>query len=213
MLFRSIKDAPKYLLNTCKVLHIGSSYSYQKETFEETMKFIKYLKNRGVFIVYDPNIRPLGIIDKTIVKNRVLRLLKLADLVKLSEIDMEYLTGQKNKETGLIDLRNKVNCPIVLTMGAKGTIYRSPNGKFSVRRTVVVPAFKVKVVDTIGAGDSFTAGLIYNIIKQGKAKFFANIKSNMIFASAVSAIICTKKGSHQGLKNLKQVKAFLTNNL
>lgn len=75
--------------------------------------------------------------------------------------------------------------------------------------TVKVPAFKVKVADTIGAGDAFTAGLIYKLIKQGKTKFLADMKSNMIFASAVSAIICTKKGSYEALKNLKQVQSFL----
>ena len=54
---------------------------------------------------------------------------------------------------------------------------------------VKIPAFKVKVVDTIGAGDAFTAGLICKLIEQGREGFFANIRNNMIFASAVSAII------------------------
>ena len=209
-----IKNTPKTLLDTCKVFHTGSSYSYQKETFEETLKFIKYLKKRDVFISYDPNIRPGTIKHKKQVKNRVLRLLKLADLAKLSEVDLEYLTGSKNPEKGLKQLKKRPKCEVILTLGAKGAIYRSPNGKLSVRRTVLVikvPAFKVKVVDTIGAGDAFTAGLIYRLIKQGRAKFFANMRANMIFASAVSAIICTKKGSHHGLKNLKQINSFLSN--
>ncbi|OIO34159.1 MAG: hypothetical protein AUJ70_01760, partial [Candidatus Omnitrophica bacterium CG1_02_40_15] len=118
-----LKSAPKYLLNTCKVFHTGSSYSYQKETFEETLKFIKYLKKRGVFISYDPNIRPGTIKYKKQVKNRVLMLLKLADLAKLSEIDMEYLTGCKSPKKGLSELKKSVDCPIVLTLGAKGSIY------------------------------------------------------------------------------------------
>jgi len=213
-----IKNAPKYLLGSCKVFHTGSNYSYQKETFEETIKFIKYLKKRNVFIFYDPNIRPDSIKDKTSVKNRVLRLLKLANLAKLSEVDLEYLTGKKRPEIGLRSLKKLVKCEFVLTLGSKGAIYRyrSPNGKFSVRRTVAViniPAFKVKIADTIGAGDAFTAGLIYKLIKQGRAEFFANIKSNMTFASAVSAIICTQKGANSGLKDVKQVNSFLSKHL
>jgi len=207
-----IKNVPKGLLDACKVFHTGSSYSYQKETFEETLKFIKYLKNRGVFISYDPNLRPYTIKDKNGVKNRAFRLLNKADLAKLSKIDLEYLTGQKDPEKGLKMLKKQVKCQIVLTLGSKGAIYRSPNRKVSVRRTaavIKVPAFKVKVADTIGAGDAFTAGLIYKLIKQGRAKFFANMRTNMIFASAVSAIICTKKGANQGLRDIKQVNAFL----
>jgi len=206
----TIKNTPKYLLDTCKVFHAGSSYSYQKETFEETVKFIRYLKKRNVFISYDPNIRPDSVVDKTGVKNRVLKLLELADLAKISEVDLEYLTGYKGPEKGLKQLDKLVKCEIVLTLGSKGAVYRSPNGKFSVRRTVTVPAFKVKVADTIGAGDAFTAGLIYKLVKQGKAGFFSNIESNMIFASAVSAIACTQKGANQGLKDIKQVNLFLS---
>lgn len=200
-----LKKIPRYLLNNCKVFHTGSSYSYQKETFKETVKFIRYLKKRDVFISYDPNIRPNSIVDKISVKNMVFSLLKLADLAKLSEIDMEYLTGQKSHLRGLEMLKKELHCEIVLTLGSKGSIYRSP------RRTVVVPAFKVKIADTIGAGDAFSAGLIYQLIKQGRPKFFANMKANMIFASAVSAIVCAKKGSHQGIRNISQVEKFLKN--
>jgi len=209
----TIRNTPKYLLDTCKVFHTGSSYAYQKETFEETIRFIRYLKKRNVFIFYDPNIRPNNVTDKTSVKDRVLKLLELADLAKLSEVDLEYLTGYKDPEKGLSKLGKLVKCAIVLTLGSKGAIYRSPNGKFPVRRTVAVPAFKVKVADTIGAGDAFTAGLIYKLVNQGKTGFFSYIESNMIFASAVSAIICTKKGSHEALKNLKQVELFLTSGI
>jgi len=208
-----IKNTQKTLLDTCKVFHTGSSYSYQKETFEETLKFIKYLKKRDVFISYDPNIRPNSITDKATTKNRVLKLLKLADLAKLSQTDLEYLTGQKSPLKGLEMLKKQVKSELVLTLGAKGSIYRSANGEFSVRRTVAVisvPAFKVKIADTIGAGDAFTAGLIYKLIKQGRAEFFVNMKSNMTFASAVSALICTQKGANLGLKNIEQVNSFLS---
>ncbi len=201
-----IKNIPKNLLNSCKVFHTGSSYSYQKETFEETIRFIRYLKKRGVFISYDPNIRPNSTVDKTSAKNRVLKLLKLADLTKLSEIDLEYLTSHKSPLKGLNELKKSVICPIILTLGAKGSIYLDNNDIL-----IRVPAFKVKIADTIGAGDAFTAGLIYQLIKQGRAKFFANMKANMLFASAVSAIICTKNGANQGLRDIKQVNSFLNN--
>jgi sugar/nucleoside kinase (ribokinase family) len=212
-----IKNVPKYLLNTCRVFHTGSSYSYQKETFEETLKFIKFLKKRGIFISYDPNLRPYTINEENKVKNRVFRLLKLADLAKLSEIDLEYLTGHKSPEKGLSELKKSVTCPIVLTLGAKGSIYCHVHHLVGGRRSltrwtwVKIPAFKVKVADTIGAGDAFTAGLIYRLTEQGRIQFFTNIQSNMEFASAVSAIICTKKGSNEALKNTKQVKLFISN--
>lgn len=199
-----IKNTPKALLDTCKVFHTGSSYSYQKETFEETLKFIKYLKKRDVFISYDPNIRPGTIKHKNEVKTKVLKLLRLVDLAKLSEIDLEYLTGSKTPEKGMRLLKKRFKCRFILTLGAKGSAYLDSN-----RKLIKIPAFKVKIADTIGAGDAFTAGLIYRLIKQGRAEFFSDIKANMTFASAVSALICTKKGANLGLKNIKQVNSFL----
>lgn len=209
-----IKNISKALLNNCKVFHTGSSYSYQKETFKETLKFVKYLKKRNVFIFYDPNIRPESIVNKPNVKNRVLQLLNMVDLAKLSEIDLEYLTSYKNPEKGLRELKKLVNCELILTLGAKGAVYmnrcHAPNEKVpGTVHFIKIPAFKVKVADTIGAGDAFIAGLIYKLIKEGRVKFFVDIKLNMTFASAISAIICTKKGGHEGLKDLKQVNSFI----
>jgi len=212
----ALNSIPKYLLNSCKVFHTGSSYSYQKESFKETLKFIKYLKNRGVFISYDPNIRPNSITDNIGTKNRVLKLLKLSNLAKLSETDLLYLTGQKNHIQGLKILKKITNCEIILTLGSKGSCYYNHVNLTGCQvwqpvRLTKVPAFKVKVVDTIGAGDAFSAGLIYNLIKQGKNTFFSKIDQNMRFASAVSAIICTKKGSHKALKDSNQINSFINN--
>lgn len=201
-----IENAPKYILNSCKIFHFGSSFSYQKDSFKETLKYVKFLKKRGAFISYDPNIRPYAIKDKTKVRNRVFKLLKLANIAKLSEIDLWYLTGLKSPKKGLKTLKKGLSCHIVLTLGAKGAMYLDSNGKF-----IEIPAFKVKIADTIGAGDAFTSGLLYSISKVGEKAFLKNIKRHLIFASAVSAIICTKPGANQALKNLKQVQRFIKN--
>ena len=199
------KNARKDLLNNCRILHFGSSFSYQKDTSIEALKYVKSLKKRGVFISFDPNIRPYVIKDKKGAKNRVLELLKWIDLAKLSEVDMEFLTGQKDPKKGLERLKKQVKCEIILTLGPKGSVYLDSSGNY-----IKVPAFKVRIKDTIGAGDAFTAGLLYRLNKIGERQVFENIKPNLIFASAVSAIICTKPGASQGLRDIKQVRAFLT---
>lgn len=199
-----IETVPKYLLNTCKIFHFGSSFSYQDHTYSGALKYIQLLKKRGVFISYDPNIRPYAINDKNKVKNRVFKLLNLANLAKLSEIDLTYLTGQKSPKKGLKTLKKELFCHIILTLGAKGAMFLNSNGRF-----IEIPAFKVKIADTIGAGDGFTAGILYKIAKIGKGPIFKDIKPILCFASAVSAIICTKQGANQGLRDIKQVNSFL----
>ena len=200
-----LEGVPEYLLSGCKIFHFGSSFSYQEGTSEEVLKYIKLLKKRGVFISFDPNTRPYAIKDKPAAKNRTLRLLKWADLVKLSEMDLRFLTGQKGLQKGLKMLKKKLSAEVILTLGAKGAIYRNKKDRF-----IRIPAFKVKVVDTIGAGDGFTAGLLFRLRKIGKRRFFEDLRLNIIFASAVSSLICAGKGANEGLKDIKQVRSFLS---
>lgn len=204
------KDSRKALLNSCKILHFGSSLSYQKDTFPEALKYVKYLKKRGVFISFDPNLRPYVIKDKKGAKNRVLELLKWVALAKLSEVDLEFLTGQKSPKKGLKRLKKWISCELILTLGPRGSMYLSLRGAGRQSNLIKVPAYKVKIADTIGAGDAFTAGLLYKLTKVGERQVFDNIKPNLVFASAVSAIICTKPGASQGLKDLEQVKSFIS---
>jgi len=191
-------------LNSCKFLHFGSSFSYQKETFLETLKYIGCLKKKGVFISFDPNLRPYAIKDKIEAKKRVLRLLKVVNMAKLSGMDMEFLTGCKNPERGLKRLKKLAKCKVILTLGRKGSMYMGNKGDL-----IKVPAFKVRVADTIGAGDAFTASLLFRLDKIGKDRFFKDIRPSLIFASAVSAMICARPGANQGLKDIRQVKTFL----
>jgi fructokinase len=196
--------SPKNLLNSCGIFHFGSGFSYQKETFEESLKYIRHLKRRGVFISFDPNIRPYAVKDKKEVKNRVLKLLKLVGMAKLSLYDLVFLTGSKSPEKGLKSLQKRFKCRFILTLGSRGAVYPGLEQKF-----IKIPAFKVKIADTIGAGDAFTAGLLYKIAVSGESKAFKDIRPNLAFASSVSAIICTAHGSHQALKNMEQIKSFL----
>jgi fructokinase len=194
------KTSPRKLLDNCKMFHFGSGFSYQQGTFEESLKYAKYLKRKGVFVSFDPNLRPYAIKDKKEVKNRVLALLKLVDMTKLSLQDIVFLTGAKDPKKGLKSLQKKFKGRFILTLGSKGAAYLSPGQKF-----IKIPAFKVKIVDTIGAGDAFTAGLLYKIAMLGEKEVFKDPRAGLIFASAVSAIICTAHGSHQALKNMEQI--------
>lgn len=200
-----LKGVAQNLLNNCKIFHFGSSFSYQKKTSEEALKYLKVFKKKGVFISFDPNLRPYAIKDKKEAIDRVFRLLELVDLAKLSDMDICFLTGQKDPLKGLKMLKKQVRCELILTLGAKGSIYLDNTGKL-----IKMPAFGVKIADTIGAGDAFTAGLLYRLNRIGRRPFFSNIKPNLAFATAVSAIICTKPGANQALKNLKQVELFIS---
>ena len=102
----------------------------------------------------DPNIRPGFIRDEAAYRARIGRMLKLADIIKLSDEDLAWLAGHGDTEASaqaLLDDGAKLVC---ITRGSEGVT------GYAAGHTVSVAARKVEVVDTVGAGDTFNAGLL-----------------------------------------------------
>lgn len=106
-------------------------------------------------MMIDPNIRPSFIRNEATFRGRMARLLAAADIVKLSDDDMAWL-GISAEE--VLDHGANVLC---VTEGAKGVTAITRTGRVS------VPAEKVDVVDTVGAGDTFNAGFLAGLHKAG----------------------------------------------
>jgi fructokinase len=110
----------------------------------------------------DPNIRPTFIKDESIYRARIADMIALADIVKLSDEDLDWLdpngaTADKARKM-VADSGLKLLC---ITEGAKGVTGYSPN------QELFVTAQKTTVVDTVGAGDTFNAGLLASLHNAG----------------------------------------------
>ena len=112
-------------------------------------------------IVIDPNIRPGFITDETGYRDRIERLLGVADVVKLSDEDLRWLMGDGE----LSDLARRVCAMgpalVCITEGAEGVT------GYAGDRAIRVAARKVTVADTVGAGDTFNAGLMASLHEAG----------------------------------------------
>jgi len=112
-------------------------------------------------IMIDPNVRPGFITDEAAYRARIDRMIARSDLIKLSDEDLHWLYGDGSLE----DLARRVLARgpkvVFITEGAKGAT------AFSDRHTVSVKARKVAVVDTVGAGDTFNAGILAALYRAG----------------------------------------------
>ncbi|TNF19593.1 MAG: carbohydrate kinase [Rhodobacteraceae bacterium] len=108
-------------------------------------------------IMIDPNIRPGFIRDEARYRARLERMLALADVVKVSDEDLGWLTGSTDP-AALID---KGVGLVLMTRGAEGVLAVSRDGRLD------MPAHKATVVDTVGAGDTFNAGMLAGLHQQG----------------------------------------------
>ena len=109
----------------------------------------------------DPNIRPGFITDEAHYRARIEHMIGLADIVKLSDEDLHWLAGSgdiADLAKGLVAAGAKL---VLITEGAKGA------HAFTADETVFVAAEKVTVVDTVGAGDTFNAGVLAALHQAG----------------------------------------------
>ena len=172
------------IIKKASVLHTGSAYSYSDMTYTDTLFLLKTAYKNNVFTTYDPNWRPKRLSYVSKAKKRIFSLFRYVSLLKLSETDALGITNKKTLSSAIQFLPKNT----VITLGKNGSFFWDGNKK------IYAESFKVKVKDTIGAGDAFTAGLIYKYTKDPET-FYENIKENLNFASKISSIICTGSGA------------------
>lgn len=112
-------------------------------------------------MMFDPNIRPNFIVDKKSHLARMRRMIGLADIVKLSDDDLVWFGEDGAPAEVAARWLDAGPSLIVVTAGASGAT------AYSRHHTVSVPAGQVAVVDTVGAGDTFNAGVLASLSEQG----------------------------------------------
>jgi len=122
--------------------------------------------------------------------------LKLVDVLKPCKAAARELTGESDYEKIADKLLRLGPSLVAITMGADGCLIASTKQK------VHVPAFKVEVIDTTGAGDAFMGGLSYGLLQGWDQQRVGT------FANACAALCCTKVGA-RAMSNRAQVLAFI----
>lgn len=102
----------------------------------------------------DPNIRPGFIRDEAVYRSRIARMMALADIVKLSDEDLAWLAGHDDTDKAASEVLAEGTRLVCITRGSEGVTGYTSSG------AVRVAARRVEVVDTVGAGDTFNAGLL-----------------------------------------------------
>ncbi len=185
----NISDLDEKVFENIKLLHTSAIYH------DLTIKAFELAQRNKVFISLD--------LEKQIALRGLSKLkpiLQRVDLLIPNKAGALQLTNTKNPEEAakkFLDLGVKT---IIITLGEQGALIVTKN------INVIIPAIKVKPVDTTGAGDTFCAALCYSYVLK---KF--NIERATLFANAAAAIKIQKMGARTGMPSYEQVIQFLKN--
>lgn len=142
----------------------------------------------------DPNIRPSFITDEAAYRARLTRMLGAADIIKTSDEDLDWIMGNTDANALLAQTDAQV---ILLTRGSDGVSIITAGG------TTDVPAQQATVVDTVGAGDTFSAGFMAALHKSGhltkdgiKKASAADLATAAAFGAKVAAITVSRAGAN-----------------
>ena len=117
----------------------------------------------GSVVMVDPNIRPSFISNEILFRDRIERMFRLADIVKVSDEDLNWLFPESGSLEAKVSHLQKLGPTIVvLTRGSYGVQAWKHE-----ENPIFVDSLKVDVVDTVGAGDSFNAGFLTSLAKAG----------------------------------------------
>ncbi|MDR7188725.1 fructokinase [Microbacterium sp. BE35] len=145
------------LAGAADVVHVGSVAAVLEPGAGHVAALVRSVRGRAI-VTYDPNIRPSLVDDPDRVRERVAGLIELADVVKASDEDIRWLHPGRDVRHVAREWVDRGPRLVVVTLGSDGAIGVTADGE------VTVPAVQTRVVDTVGAGDTFMGVLIDSIV-------------------------------------------------
>jgi fructokinase len=175
----------------------ASSYALGVEPIATAIEILLRREAGTRVISLDPNVRPRVVGDLKVYRERFERLLTYATIVKASDEDIELLYSTHDLASAARSWLERGPKLVIITRGEKGSLAAFAD------RIVERPAPRIEVVDTVGAGDTFHAGLLAwldakdLLTPQGIAGLSeAQVTGAVDFAAAAAAIVCTRRGAN-----------------
>ena len=205
MLLR-VEELDRELLQEARVFHFGSISLINEPSRSATIEAARIARENGALISFDVNFRPslwpAGVFPAEVIWNMIIE----ADLVKVNEVELRYLTGSEDLAAASQILLDSGPALCVVTLGAEGSYFNTAAGDGR------IPPFTVKTVDSIGCGDAFTAGLLCRLVSSADWRDQLtpeSLNDILRYANAVGALTATKQGVIPALPTASEVETFL----
>ena len=196
--------------NEKDILHFCSVSLIDAPIKEAHRRAIEIAKEKGCLISFDPNVRLPLWKNPEDCRKAILEFLPLSNIVKISDEELEFITGIKDEKEALDFLLTGDVKVIIYTKGTNGAEF------ITKERVIFSPSFKVSAQDTTGAGDSFIGSLLYQVaegeysLEQLVGLSEEKVQEILTFSNATAALTVCKKGAIGALPLKEEVLAKIS---
>lgn len=200
------EEIPEKLIRDSKIFHFGTLSMTHDGVRAATKKAVRIAKDAGAIISFDPNLRPPLWKSMKEAHEQVDYGLSQCEVLKISDNELQWFTGESDFDIGIEYIRRKYHVPmILLSLGREGS-----RAYYKSLRVDAQPFLQENTVETTGAGDTFCACCLHQILKCGIDNFDEQRLMEMLkFANATASIITTRKGALRVMPSLTEIETLL----
>ena len=199
-------EVKEELIKESKLFHFGTLSMTHEEVRKATKKAIQIAEEAGNIISFDPNLRePLwNSLDEA--KEQILYGLSHCHILKISDNEIQWLTGQEDYTDGVKWILERYQIPLILvSMGKEGS-----RAYYGGKMVEVKPFIQKNTIETTGAGDTFCGCVLHYICEHGLDNLTEeNLFEMLQFANAAASIITTRKGALRVMPEEKEIAGLV----
>ena len=203
-------ELPMDMLRSCRIFHYGTLSMTHEGVRQATRRAVATAKEAGALISFDPNLRPPLWEDLEQAREQITWGLAHSDVVKISDNEVEFMTGRTDFDEGATELRTRFPGIRLLNITA------GPDGSYAYYedKRVFVPGFLLGgTIETTGAGDTFCACAQNFVLDHGlEGLTEEDLREMLRFANAAAYLVTTKKGAIRSMPEPEQVRELLVQN-
>lgn len=194
------------VIKGAKIFHFGTLSSTHAGVREATRYAVETAKAHGLLISFDPNLREPLWESLEDAREEIAYGMSQCDILKISDNEMEFMTGTSDYAKGVSMLREKYALPLVfVTLGKDGS-----TAYYKDMAVHAEPFLQKHTVETTGAGDTFEGCALNYILEHGLDDLTEeNLKELLLFANAGASIITTRRGALRVMPKEEEIKNLL----
>ena len=200
------EEVMEEVIKSGKIFHFGTLSSTHEGVREATRYAISVAKENGLLISFDPNLREPLWASLEDARREIKYGLSQCDILKISDNELEFMTGTADYTKAVGILRNSYDIPLIfVTLGKDGS-----RAYYKDMIVEAKPFIQENTIETTGAGDTFEGCALNFVLERGLDDLSEqDLQELLVFANAGASIITTRKGALKVMPKAEEIKKLI----